>query len=79
MSEIKPKITTYNQIQVAKEEEKEGEGEGEEERRKKKEKKKKKKKERLFREKSLECASVGGAIRVRCEIIKKKVRKKLFK
>ena len=45
----------------------------------KKERKKKKKKERLFREKSLECASVGGAMRVRCEIIKKKVRKKLFK
>ena len=56
---------------------------------KKKEKEKEKKKEegkeekekerkRLFREKSLECASVGGAMRVRCEIIKKKSEKKII-
>ena len=42
------------------------------EKEKKKEERRKKKEEgrnRMFREKSLECANVGGAMRVRCEII----------
>ena len=32
----------------------------------------------MFREKSLECANVGGAVRVRCEIINKKSEKKNY-
>ena len=52
----KPKITAYNQTQIAKEEE-------EEERRRRKKKEKEKKKERVFREVMFGvCGKVGGVV-----------------